>query len=357
MPRPVERRCLKLAAWPDADRAAWHALFRSGDVLDGDQGAAVQWSEATIHKYRRGYGRWLDFLIQSGRLRADDQPGDRVTRQAVRAYVEHLRRSCAPYTVYTRLAELCSTIRVMAPGGHWVWLKAAVSRMNHNARQQAGIKETVSSARLFGWSLRELGALADAIGETGPSIGQAAHYRNLLMVALLSARPIRLRNLTMIEIGRHIVRNSSGYDLVFGRDETKTGTPIETSVPDDLTGPMDSYIERVRPILAGGKETARLWLNQYGAPMKEHGLYMQIVKVTERDFGHRINPHRFRDCVATTIAIEDSEHAQIIAPILGHSSMRTAERHYNHARQLEAAHNYQTEILSLRRRLNRTSQP
>ena len=118
---------------------------------------------------------------------------------------------------------------------------------------------------------------------------------------------------------------------------------------------MDFYVERVRPILARGRETARLWLNQYGDPMKDHGLYMQIVKVTERDFGHRINPHRFRDCVATTIAIEDPEQAQIIAPILGHRSLRTAERHYNQARQLEAARDYQAEILSLRRRLNTTA--
>ncbi len=348
---PAERRCLKVDAWPEADCVAWLGLFRQGDLLDGDQGTAVRWSDATIHKYRRGYGRWLDFLSQTGRLDADGSPGDRVTRATVKAYLEHLQQSCAPYTVYTRLAELCSTIRAMEPDGDCSWLQGAVGRLGHTARQHAGVKDTVSSVRLFDWSLAELSALASGVTGTGSSIGEVARYRNILMIGLLSARPIRLRNLAMIEIGRHLTRRGSGYDLVFGPDETKTGTPIETSLPEGLTESMDFYIEQVRPILARGDETTRLWLNQYGTPMKEHGLYMQIVKVTERDFGHRVNPHRFRDCVATTIAVEDAEHAQIIAPILGHTTMRTAERHYNQARQLDAARDYQSQILSLRQRL------
>jgi integrase/recombinase XerD len=354
MSRQGERRCLRLDEWPDTDRIVWHDLFRTGDLLDRDQGAGSRWSPATIHKYRRGYGRWLDFLARSGRLHADERLGDRVSPQAVSAYVEHLQHCCAPFTVFSRLAELCSTIRVVAPDGNWAWLQRLVSRLRRIAQKQVGIKDTVSSARLFDWSLRELTALAEAIAATVSSIGQAAHYRNVLMVGFLSSRPIRMRNLAMIGIGHHLIRKSSGYDLAFASHETKTGTPIETSVPDDLTEPMDFYIEQARPILARGNETARLWLNQYGTPMNEQGLYRRIVKVTEQDFGHRINPHRFRDCVATTIAIEDPKHAQIIAPILGHSTMRTAERHYNQAPQLDAARDYQAAILSLRRRLSAT---
>jgi hypothetical protein len=34
--------------------------------------------------------------------------------------------------------------------------------------------------------------------------------------------------------------------------------------------------------------------------------------------------------------------------------MRTAERHYNQARQLDAARDYQSQILSLRQRLTAT---
>jgi hypothetical protein len=55
-----------------------------------------------------------------------------------------------------------------------------------------------------------------------------------------------------------------------------------------------------------------------------------------------------RDCAATTIATEDPEHVMTITPLLGHTSLRTAERHYNHARCLEAGRRYQKRIRELR---------
>jgi integrase/recombinase XerD len=63
-----------------------------------------------------------------------------------------------------------------------------------------------------------------------------------------------------------------------------------------------------------------------------------------------INPHLFRDCAATTIAIHDPEHVQIIAAILGHSSMTTSERHYIQASSLEAGRRYHAVLAESRRK-------
>ena len=67
-------------------------------------------------------------------------------------------------------------------------------------------------------------------------------------------------------------------------------------------------------------------------------------------FGHMINPHLFRDSAATSIAVEDPESTHITRSILGHDTLRTSERHYNHAQSLEALRQYQHRILELRRR-------
>lgn len=40
-------------------------------------------------------------------------------------------------------------------------------------------------------------------------------YRDALMIALLSACPIRLRNLAMIQIGVHLVADDNGFVLRF----------------------------------------------------------------------------------------------------------------------------------------------
>ncbi len=54
---------------------------------------------------------------------------------------------------------------------------------------------------------------------------------------------------------------------------------------------------------------------------------------TRERFGFPVNPHRFRDCAATSIAIEAPEHVGIILPVLGHARATTGERYYNQAQE------------------------
>ena len=77
-------------------------------------------------------------------------------------------------------------------------------------------------------------------------------------------------------------------------------------------------------------------------------LYDRVTEHTTNAFGHPINPHLFRDCAATTIAIEDPEHIQSAAALLGHRSLATTQQYYNQANALDAARRMQEAILNLR---------
>ena len=66
--------------------------------------------------------------------------------------------------------------------------------------------------------------------------------------------------------------------------------------------------------------------------------------------GVPISPHLFRDCAATTIAIDDPEHVLTIAPLLGHTTLKTSEKHYNHARSLDASRRFQAVMREVRAR-------
>jgi hypothetical protein len=77
-------------------------------------------------------------------------------------------------------------------------------------------------------------------------------------------------------------------------------------------------------------------------------VYGRIMALTREAFGHSVHPHLFRDSAATSIACEDPAHVYITKSILGHSTLRTSERHYNHAQSLEATRCYQARILELR---------
>jgi hypothetical protein len=65
------------------------------------------------------------------------------------------------------------------------------------------------------------------------------------------------------------------------------------------------------------------------------------------------NPHLFRDCVATPIALEDPEHVHIAADLLGHTTLEFTQRHYIQAQTRVACSTYQGTLEDLHRSLQR----
>ena len=70
--------------------------------------------------------------------------------------------------------------------------------------------------------------------------------------------------------------------------------------------------------------------------MTQMALYDMIRGRTQDGFGDYSNPHSFRDAAATTMAVEDPDHIRLAAPLLGHRSPATTERHYQLAQSLDA---------------------
>ena len=61
-----------------------------------------------------------------------------------------------------------------------------------------------------------------------------------------------------------------------------------------------------------------------------------------------MNPHLFRDCAVTSIAINDPDHVQSAAQLLGHSSLNTTEEHYIHAQAHKALGGFHEQLLAMR---------
>ena len=124
--------------------------------------------------------------------------------------------------------------------------------------------------------------------------------------------------------------------------------------PEALTGPLATYLDGYRPILCRLRNRwtrpvgAALWVSTHGSPMGQTAVYEAIVGRTTMAFGQSVNPHLFRDCAATSIAIDDPAHVRIASQILGHRSAATTERYYNQAQAIEAARRYQDFLVTLR---------
>ncbi|MEL6280950.1 MAG: site-specific integrase, partial [Pseudomonadota bacterium] len=262
-------------------------------------------------------------------------------------YVAEISDELAPWTVWGRLGGLLAVAQAFAPFKDWSWLSRVVRRLERRVTPvKAKHARLRPSSEIFTWAIERM----DQIEREPPTRDAECQYRDALIIALLTVCPgLRLGNLAAIEIDRHLLRQPKSYTLRFAAAEMKTRRPFETPVPASLDGYLDRYMHRVRPVLLGAYQGARLWITRYGRPMRSKALYNSITVTTQRAFGQAINPHLFRDCAATTIAIEDPKHIGVAPLVLGHSDPRTTEAHYIQAQQIEAGRKLAQSIESLRK--------
>jgi len=180
------------------------------------------------------------------------------------------------------------------------------------------------------------------------------------MIALLAARPLRMRNFTKMRIGQHLVWQGGLYHVVFERHETKTGWPIDLPLPNQLTPYIRRYLTHHRPLLLGSLITGKrsrtesipareaFWISENGMAMSVRGIGQQIELATRREYGVTINPHLFRDCAVTSFSLEDPDHIQATAAVLGVRNLRVVEESYNHASPERAIQRYFDTIMAIR---------
>lgn len=346
-----DRRCLPVAEWPAKDSRAWEMALADGDLLN-DAGPAAHWRQGTRDRVAQSYGRCLGYLEFIGRLDRAAGPADRVARDSVIAYAMQLRQQCASVTVHGYVLNLERALSVMAPDVDWDWLRRLAARLKARARPTRDKRRRVVPAEVLDDLGRRL--MDSAIESKNPRLAhQAVRFRDGLMIALLIARPLRLRSFAGLAIGRHLVPADGGYRIVLAPADTKNGRPYEAPVPDWLVHFVDIYLTRFRPILLGERCSDRLWISAGGADMSGPSLYHRLRNVTARELGRPINPHLFRDCATTSLAIDDPAHIHAMQPLLGHSSMRTSEMHYNQAKAIEASRLHQALIVTKRRAIAR----
>ena len=343
------RSCLKREAWPETDRRLWLTAITPGDLLDGG-GERADFRPASNRKIEVGYGRYLGWLQYTGNLDPSEAPAARITKDRVAAYIDFLGTVNRRITLLARLQELHAAALVMGPGLDWGWIKRIESRVRARPSDARDKRHRIVDAR----DLLDLGVQLMAQSRTGTKRQRATLFRDGLLIALLSCRPLRRANITDLEIGRHVMRRGDQWWIMIEGDATKNWDPIDMPWPLDLVAALEAWLKLHRPFLVAARGRWHspagdaLWVSTDGSPLTQMALYDRVVEHTTNAFGHPINPHLFRDCAATTIAIEDPEHIQSAAALLGHRSLATTQQYYNQANALDAARRMQEAILNLR---------
>ncbi|SCY92412.1 tyrosine-type recombinase/integrase [Microvirga guangxiensis] len=335
MVRPVDpmRRALPVSEWPQMDQDAWATAQANGDIFD-EGGHAAHWAPRTRLTNIQHYGRWLGYLRWTSTLDQASAPAGRVTRQAVRTYNCHLEGLVAPRTRLSMLLGLKVMMQAMAPDRNWRWLQEACNRVQINARPSKDRRARMRpTAEIFAAAIAELERIpADSL-----SIDQAVAYRDALMLALLAVRPLRVKNFSALELGRHLNSTDRGWLISIPAEETKTRQPVSFELPEPLVPWFERYLAEVRLLFPQAQESTRLWLGKEGVLRDPHAVYHRVTKLTRRLFGAPINPHLLRDCAASSLAAVSADTARAAAPLLGHRHFSTTERHYIQANNLAAS--------------------
>ena len=330
--------CLPVDRWPAEDQRRWRLACKPASLFDDEGGELTDMRPASIRKYAKGYGRWLTFLAHHDPAALELSPGERITTPRVKAYQEHLRDAGnGTSTRINRLQELALVGRIMDPGFSDRYIRRAISVTRSQATPVRSKLHLRTSDELVNLGLELMRSATDP-----RDLDHVLAFRDGLIIAFLALHPVRRRNLAGFRLGRNLISQPTGFLIVFGGDETKSGAPYEARLADILVEPMHTYLSVWRPVLAArtGRWKADLegavWVSEDSSPMSQEGLSGRIELRTRDAFGTAMNPHLFRDAAATTLAITDPAHVRVAAPVLGHRTFATTERHYIQATGLQA---------------------
>jgi integrase len=344
-------RIVPFHEWPGEILEHWKAGRSPRSILDPDR-LPLRWGPIMTRNVMAAYGAWLGWLELNGRgipPAADFAIPDRKNSAA---YATYLQANFADATVEHRISHLERAIALIVPHADRRHFKTVLANLKANGVRRDKRLRTQESASLVSFGI-ELMDRASA-GASAPAWTAATLFRTGLQISLLAMRPLRPKNFQSLQLGLHLIKRGDVWWMSIDKSEIKNRQSVDVPFPTDLVEYLELYLAKFRPVLAGEDlRGGHLWISLRRRPQSAKSIAHNIGRHTRERYGRALNPHLFRDCAATSVAIHDSRNVGIIAPLLGHVGDKTARRHYNQARCLDASRRQAAAVLTLRSQLIR----
>jgi integrase/recombinase XerD len=206
MPGPKPRLHLPYANWPEVDKQMWTNALANDDPFDDGPGARL--AKATLHKYWMGWRRFLGFLMVIEPDALDATPLERLTRERVRRFVQHLAQTNTPHSVAIQMDSLYGAARTMMPKTNWTWLRDMKTRLYSAAPRGKSVGPVITSVQLADLGIALMGE-SNIAADKPIKMVDAVRYRDGLIIALWAYAPLRHKNFAAIEIGRDLIKEES----------------------------------------------------------------------------------------------------------------------------------------------------
>ena len=330
--------------WPAADRLAWNRATARDDYF-ADDAVAAHWRDKTRYQALTAYGRWLAFVAGCEAHALQWPPLERASPSLLSAHIDAVAQRVTPASVVAEINHLRHALRAVAPTLDQAWLAAVMQRWTKKVQRRDQRHKMIDASRLHALGI----GLMDG-AEQGPDPRAAAReFRDGLLIALLTAVPLRRRNLAQLELGTSVLRDGLGWTIVIDRESTKSNEPLEYSVPQDLVPYLLKYLETFRPHFQGADSDRALWLSSKGGRLGAEAIYDVVCRRTLVAFGFAIHPHLFRSIAATKIARDAPGQIMMARDLLGHANVATTDRYYRRSRTIEASQRHAAVLAALRK--------
>jgi integrase len=177
--------------------------------------------------------------------------------------------------------------------------------------------------------------------------------------------PIRLQNLSEINVDTDFVRSRAGKDgrlhLFIPGSRTKNGEDIELELPAQSVDLIDIYIKKYRTQLIEpeyrGQGARFLFPKPDGGPMVGKNLAKHVCDVFLRELGIPFNMHLFRHLGCFLYLQSHPGQFDVMRRVLGHKQVETTMRFYAHIQQSDAFRLFDIHVLQIREDALRPRRP
>ncbi|WP_411731683.1 site-specific tyrosine recombinase XerD [Paeniglutamicibacter sp.] len=169
-------------------------------------------------------------------------------------------------------------------------------------------------------SVEQVTAILDSV-----SIETSAGLRDKAILEFLYSTGARISEAVGLDVDDlHLERPASGPAVVrlFGKGSKERIVPLGSYAIDAL----NAYLVRGRPeLVAKGKGTAALFLNQRGGRLSRQSAWSVLTKAAERaGIEQDVSPHTLRHSFATHL-LEGGADVRVVQELLGHASVTTTQ--------------------------------
>lgn len=355
------RATLPWSAFPDSlrqDAEAW--LFRQAghDVMDED-GPPKPLRPATIESYRYLLRSVVSSAVAEGvdassLTRLADLLKLPVYKAALQGQWRRTGRKASTY--HSKSAAVLISI-----GRYWVGLPETelkvlrdAARKVEPAKRRGLTQKNLDRLRPFDNPRTALAllnlpfAIRKEVERGKLSARRAAVQAQVAVaIAILLIAPMRLKNLRLLRLDRHLVRHGKSLHLVIPGEEVKNEVDLEFEVERQTRELLQWYLDEHRPVLAHAGSQA-LFPGGVDGAKDGQTVRSNIMKAIRKHTGLEMNPHLFRHFAAKLYLDRNPGDYETVRRLLGHKTIETTIRFYAGFETKAATKHYQGVVLGLR---------